>query len=390
IEIVTRPTGVRVTSIRSGLVLGETGDSPVRYHMKPTEAVRLLFEKTGYTSIERDVKDKSVGRIQVELQDKRELWVLPLGMSVTTEPTIQGDSLFVSGGSRLFAIKTNPKRVAWYESVEGTIEGGAKAGSDRVYVGTSAQALFAIDPRLQANRNVWKYDTGDRVSAPPGLSGDGATVYIGTYDKSLHAVTAADGQGQWKREIPSETRLEPVAGDGLIIVACVDGSILGLKGPRPEDEVWKFRMDATPGPMTVQDGVLYVSGSDPAVYAIDAKRGTRLWRQKMASAVTGRVVRIGGTVCASGREGRVSFLDAASGESLWTFDAQGPIQGGPSAAGSLLLFGSDDQSLYAFDLTLRSLAWRMKIKGKIRVAPVVGKGAAYFGNDEGVWAVELN
>jgi outer membrane protein assembly factor BamB len=358
--------------------------------MKPTEAVRLLFEKTGYASVERDVKDKSVGRIQVELQDKKEMWVLPLGMSVTTEPSIQGDTLYLTGGSRIFAIKTNPKRVAWYESVEGTIEGAAKAGPDRVYVGTSAQALFAIDPKLQAQRNVWRYDTGDRVSGPPGLSANGATVYIGTYDKSLHAVNSADGQGQWKREIPAETRQEPLAAEGLIIVACIDGTILGLKGPRPEDEAWRFRMDATPGAMTLSDGVLYVSGSDPAVYAIDPKRGTRLWRQKMTSAITGRLVRIGGTVCAAGREGMVSFLDASSGESQWTFDASGPVQGGLSAAGSLLLFGSDDQSLYAFDLTLRSLAWKMKIKGKIRVAPAVGKGAAYFGNDEGVYAVELN
>ena len=390
IEIVTRPTGVRITSIRSGFVLGETGDAPVRYHMKPTEAVRLLFEKTGYAPVERDVKDKSVGRIQVELQDKREMWVLPLGMSVTTEPSIQGDTVYLTGGSRVFAIKTNPKKVAWYETLDGTIEGGAKAGPDRVYVGTSSQALYAIDPRLQSGRNVWKYETGDRVSGAPGISADGATVYIGTYDKSLHAVSATDGQGRWKREIPSETRIEPVAAEGLVVVACVDGTILGLKGPRPEDEIWKFRMDATPGAMTVTDGVLYLSGSDPAVYAIDVRRGTRLWRQKMTTAVTGRVVRIGGTVCASGREGRVSFMDAASGEVLWTFDATGPIQGGVVAAGSLLLFGSDDQSLYAFDLTLRSLAWRMKIKGKIRVAPVVGRGAAYFGNDEGVYAVELN
>ena len=390
IEIVTRPAGVRVTSIRSGLVLGETGASPVRYHMKPTEAVRLLFEKTGYAPVERDVKDKSVGRLQVELQEKREQWVLPLGMSVNTEPAMQGDSLYVTGGSRIFAIKTNPKRVAWYESVDGTIEGSAKAGPDRVYVGTSAQALFAIDPRLPAQRIVWRYDTGDRVSGPPGLSGDGGTVYIGTYDKMLHAVGSAGGDGQWKREIPSETRLEPVTAEGLILVACVDGTVLGLKGPRPEDEVWRVRMDGTPGAMTVSEGVLYVSSSDPAVYAIDVKKGARLWRQRMSSVVTGRVARIGANVCVAGREGRVSFLDATSGELLWTFDALGPIQGGVSAAGGLLLFGSDDQSLYAFDVSLRSLAWKMKVKGKIRMAPVSGKGAAYFGNDDAVYAVELN
>ncbi len=390
IEVVTRPSGVKITSLRSGLILGETGDTPVRYRMKPTESVRLLFEKTGYASVERDVKDKSVGRIQVDLQDKREQWLLPLGMSVGTEPAMQGDTLFVTGGSRIFALKTAAKKVPWYETLEGTIEGTAKAGPDRVYVGTSAQALFALDPKRDQKRIVWRYDTGERVSGPPGLSADGATVYIATYDKMLHAVTSATGEGAWKREIPAESRMEPVAIEGMVVIACTDGTILAVKGPRPEDEVWKFRMDATPGAMSVAEGVIYVSGSDLGVYAIDGKKGTRLWRQKMSSMVTGRIARVNGTVCVAGREGRVSFLDAASGEALWTFDAQGPIQGGVTAAGSLVLFGSDDQSVYAFDLSLRALAWRLKVKGKVRMAPVAGKGAAYFGNDEGVYSVELN
>jgi outer membrane protein assembly factor BamB len=209
-------------------------------------------------------------------------------------------------------------------------------------------------------------------------------------DELLCAVNSATGEGLWKREIPGETRVEPVTFEGLVVVACSDGTIVAVKGARPEDEVWKYRLDSAPGPMTVAEGVIYVSGSDLGVYAIDARKGTRLWRQKLGSIVTGRIARVNGTVCAASREGRVSFLDAASGESLWTFDAQGPIQGGVSSAGSLLLFGSDDQSVDAFDLSLRSLAWRLKVKGKVRMAPVVGKGSAFFGNDEGVYSVELN
>jgi len=390
IEIATRPTGVKITSVRSGFILGETGDAPVRYRMRPTEAVRLLFEKSGYASVERDVKDKSVGRLQVELQEKREQWLLPLGLSVGTEPTLQGDTLFVTGGRRIFALNTAAKKVPWYETLEGTIEGAAKAGPDRIYVGTSSQALVAVDPKLDQKRVVWRYDTGERVSGPPGLSTDGSTVYIATFDRMLHAVTAATGEGSWKRELPAESRVECVPVEGLIVVACADGTIVAVKGPRPEDEVWKLRIDATPGALSVSEGVVYVSGSDQGVYAIDGKRGVRLWRQRLSSIVTGRIARVNGTVCAAGREGRVSFLDATSGDTLWSFDAQGPIQGGVSVAGSLVLFGSDDQSVYAFDLSLRSLAWRLKVKGKVRMAPVVGKGAAYFGNDEGVYSVELN
>lgn len=390
IEIVTRPAGVRVTSVRSGLVLGETGEVPVRYRMKPTEAVRLLFEKQGYASVERDVKDKSVGRIQVELLEKREQWLYPLGISVTTPPVVAEDQLFVTGGSRVFALRTNPKRLEWNESLDGPIEGGLKAGGGRLYVGTTAQGLYALDPARKDKRTVWRYEAGDRVSGTPGLSSDAATVYVGSNDRMFHAVKAATGEGMWRREVPSEVRMEPIPLDGLIILACTDGTILALRGGRPEEEVWKFRIDGMPGPLTLDGGALYVSGSDNTIFALDPRKGTKLWSRVLPSTVTGRIVAVGGTVCAAVREGKVHFLNAGTGATLWTYETQSAIQGGVSAAGGLVLFGSDDQMVYAFDLSLRSLAWRLKVKGKVRLAPVPGKGAAYLATDEGVTAVELN
>jgi outer membrane protein assembly factor BamB len=389
IEVATRPAGVRVTSVRSGYVLGETTDAPVRYRMKPAEPVRLRFEKQGYASVESDVKDKSVGRIQVELVEKREQWILPLGVSVTTPPVILGDALYVAGGSRVFGLKTNPKRMDWYEPLDGPIEGGVKAGSERIFVGTTAQGLYALDPKLPGKKTVWRYEAGERISGTPGLSADGETVYIGTHDRMLHAMRASTGDGLWKREIPADVRVEPIAVEGMVIVACTDGTILALKGGRPEDEVWKFRIDGQPGPMTLE-GALFVSGSDNTLFAIDPQKGTKLWSRVLPSNVTGRVACVSGTVCAAVREGKVHFLNASTGATLWTYEAQSVIQGGVSVAGSLVLFGTDDQFVHAFDLSLRSLAWRLKVKGKVKLAPVPGKGAAYVATDEGITSVELN
>jgi outer membrane protein assembly factor BamB len=214
-------------------------------------------------------------------------------------------------------------------------------------------------------------------------------VYVGTNDGMFHAVKASTGEGMWKREVPADVRVEPIAFEGMIIAACTDGTILAMRGGRPEDEVWKFRIDGTPGPLTL-DGALYVSGSDNTLFALDPQKGTKLWSRLMPSTVTGRVAAVGGTVCAAAREGKVHFLNAATGTTLWIYETQSPIQGGVSAAGGLVLFGSDDQMLYAFDLSLRSIAWRLKVKGKVRLAPVAGKGAAFLANDEGVTAVELN
>src|SRR5262245_65643684 len=127
-----------------------------------------------------------------------------------------------------------------------------------------------------------------------------------------------------------------------MVVACTDGTIVCLKGSRPEDEVWRFRMDGTPGPMTLADGALYIPGADNTVYALDPLKGTKLWSRVLPSPVTGRVGCANGTVCAAAREGKVYFLNAATGATLRTYEAQGSIQGGVSIAGTLVLFGSDD------------------------------------------------
>jgi len=389
IEIATRPYGVKVTT-RSGMVLGETTDGTVKHRMKPTEAVRLMFEKQGYASVERDVKDKSVGRIQVDLVEKRAQWFLPLGVSVSSEPVVLGDNVFATGGSRITALKSSTNRMDWYEPLDGPIEGAVKVGADRIYLSTTAQTLYAIDPKLKDKHVAWRYEAGDRISGTPGLSADGATVYVCTYDRNLHAVKAATGEFLWKREMPAEVRIEPLATEQGMIAACIDGTIVEVRGQKPEDEVWRFKMDGAPGAMVLAEGTLYCSGSDQTLYAIDPKKGTRLWRRVMPSLITGRIARSGPTVCVAVRDGKVHFLDFATGDSLWTYEAQGPIQGGVSVVGSLVLFGSDDQSVYAFDLSFRALAWKLKVKGKVRLAPVAGKGAAFIGNDEGIYAVELN
>ena len=300
-----------------------------------------MFEKQGYASVERDVKDKSVGRIQVDLVEKRTQWFLPLGVSVSSEPVVLGDNVFATGGSRITALKANTNRMDWYEPLDGPIEGGVKVGAERIYLSTTAQTVYAIDPKLKDKHVAWRYEAGDRVSGTPGLSADGGTVFVGTYDRNLHALRAATGEFLWKREMPAEVRIEPLPSEQGIITACTDGTIVEIRGSKPEDELWRFKMDGAPGAMILAEGTLYVSGSDQTLYAIDPKKGTKLWRRVMPALVTGRIARSGATLCVAVRDGKVHFLDAATGDSLWTYEAQGPIQGGVSVMGSLVLFGSD-------------------------------------------------
>jgi outer membrane protein assembly factor BamB/tetratricopeptide (TPR) repeat protein len=386
LEIVTRPSGVKV-STRTGLVLGET---PLRHRLRPGESVRLIFERDGYGSVDREIKDKTLGRLSVDLVDKKAAWVLPLGVTNESDPVQVDDTLFVAGGNRLYALKTDPRKLDWFESFDSKIEGRPTVGEKRTYVATSNSMLYALDPRRASGRIVWKYDAKDRLTGTPGLSGDGGIVFVGTYDRQLHAVHGLLGELLWKRELPGEMRVEPIWANGALIVGCGDGTLMALQGPRAGDELWRIRLEGAPGPLTFKDGLLYLMSSDNTLSCIDTARGQRLWKRRLSSSGSGAPRLVRGNLVVAGRDGRIVFLDARVGEPLWSYEAGGGVLGGVQVAGDLVLFGSEDQHFYALDVATKSLAWKCRTGGRIRTGASIGGGMIFFMSEESLYAVKLN
>lgn len=389
LEILTRPSGVKVSHLQGGQAVGETKDGRLIHRMRAGETVRLLFEKAGWGSVERTVKEKTVGRLEVELTEKKLVWSKPLGVSSAADPVLFGDTLYLAGASRLYALRLEPFALLWFESLDGAIEGGPRPAKGRIYAGTSNGNLVAIDPARREGRVVLRKDLGERVTATPGLSPDEGVVYVATGDRFLRALRTSDFEEIWKREVPAEVRLEPVTVGEAVVVACSDGTLLGLR-PRTGEEAWTLRSDGPLGPLTVQGNEIYASSTDQHVYAFDVSGGgRRLWRRLLPAMPTGRPARAGGLVLSSARDGRVYLLSAATGEKQGEFAAEGPILGGVAVSGNLALFGSDDHSFYAYDVERRDLTWRLKAPGRLRQSAVVVGGRVYFGGDDSLYAVDL-
>lgn len=393
IEIVTAPPGVRVTLRPSGMVLGETSDKPLRHRMKSGEVVRFLFERPGYVSVEREVRDKTIGRLKVDLTEKSEAWILPLGITISGGLAVLGETLYAGARDRLFALRARSRpMIEWYQSLEGSIEGTPVAGREFLYAGTSGHAVYAIRPvAAEGGRIAWRYPTGERLSGPPALSADGKIVYVCTADRALHAVDSGAGTLLWKRELPGECRgggLVPVT-DGVIAV-CDEGTILRLRGGTEGGDAWRLRGDSDFVAAGAAEGTVYAASSDQQIWAVDAAEGRLLWRRELPARVYGPLVRAADLVFAGGRNGRMYFLDAARGTLVGNFETGGPILGGAAARGTLVLFGSEDQSFYAFDAASRSLLWRYRGRGKIRSTPRVEGNYVYFAVEETLYAIELN
>lgn len=385
----TRPAGVKVKSMKTGMEVGVTSEAPLRHAMKGGEAVRLLFEKRGYVSVERDVRDKTMGEIFVELTEKVESWVMPLGVAISGEPLLLGDTLYVAASSRLYALSVEPKGLRWSEPVDSQIEGSPCAGNGLLYVGTAGGWIYALDPAKE-KREAWKHPAGAGLRGTPVLSSDGSVLYAVSSDRVLHAVTSRAGVALWKRELPAASLVAPVFAAGMLVVACEEGTLLALKGPDPREEVWKIRMDGSLGPMLPVEGAIHAVCSDGNVYTLDAATGKVVWKRPVPGGAQGRLVRVGNLVFVAARDGKLHWLDASSGGAIGFYEVQGGHPTGLAASGTLVFFGGDNESFYALDAAQGELRWRLKCKRKVR-GPAVGGGKnIYFASEDSLYSVELD
>ncbi|HEX7899582.1 MAG TPA: PQQ-binding-like beta-propeller repeat protein [Planctomycetota bacterium] len=388
LEIVTRPSGLKITNLQTSQVVGESREGRFVHRMRAGETVRLLFEKPGWGSAERSVKEKTIGRISVELLDKKLAWAKPLGVTSSGEPAVSGDTLYLAGGSRLYALRLDPFALLWFESLDAIIEGGTRPAKNRVYAGTSSGEVVGLDPGKRDGRVVVRKSLEERITATPGVSTDERALFVSTGDRHLRALKAADFEELWRTELPAESRLEAVQVGAVVVAACSDGTMLGLNAKTGEI-VWTLKADGPLGPLTVSEGKVYANSTDQHVYAVDAKSGERVWRRLLPALPTGRPAHAKGLVVTSAKDGRVYMLAEATGVPQGVYPTDGPILGGVTVAGSLALFGSDDTSFYAYDLEQKALSWRLKTPGPVRQPAVVVGGRAYFSGTDSLFAVDL-
>ncbi len=394
LEIDTRPGGVKVTDARTKAEIGVTSDvAPLRMRLDPGEGARLRFDKPGYRTVERYVDDLTTGNLSVELTAKCEAWSLSLGEAITGEPVLAEGLLLVPCANRLWAVRVGSSpAVAWSRTFRGEILGLPRAGKGRVYVSTGSMELHALvlGDVEEERRIAWTYAAGERLSGPPGLSGDGGLVLVGGASRALHLVDASTGEPRGRIALPGEVCGEPLTAGGVTVLACDDGSIQGRSGPGLRDLSWTWKAGGRPEPLHIGDGRVYVGGSNRGLSVLDAATGTPVWDRTLPAALSGRACRAEGIVFAAARDSRLYSLDSATGQRVGTFRMGGPAPGGAASAGTRALIGSEDQVLYAFDPSFRDPLWTFSARGRLRFAPAIGRNFAYLPVNESIYAIELN
>jgi outer membrane protein assembly factor BamB len=128
-------------------------------------------------------------------------------------PALAADdqAVYLTSGSRVLAVSLDDGTVRWQRELRGRLHSLA-VGRDRVLVGSSANALHALDTR--SGDLLWTFNTGGGVT---GVAVDGDVVYVVSLDNLLRAVNRSNGNQRWKRPLATRPAAPPQPFIGLVV-----------------------------------------------------------------------------------------------------------------------------------------------------------------------------
>lgn len=172
---------------------------------------------------------------------------------------------------------------------------------------------------------------------------------------------------------------------------------ISLKNVSNLTQAWITRLSGYIGfTPTIVNGVLYITGGGPTLYAIDASTGATLWKTspqavQYASYVYSPTV-ANGVVYLAADNGALGAFDARTGKVLWTFSSQSSTsssaEDSPTYVNGVIYFGSHDGNVYALDARRGKKIWSTYIGGYTGVA--IENSVVYAASNTQLYALDAS
>ncbi|UCF15672.1 MAG: PQQ-like beta-propeller repeat protein, partial [Phycisphaerales bacterium] len=161
---------------------------------------------------------------------------------------------------------------------------------------------------------LWKFETGDQVKSSPAIVDD--TVYVGSADANMYAISLEDGKELWKYQTPDIIEAAPCVIGGHVYIGCADGFL----------------------------------------YALDAKSGSFRWKYETDGEILGAANWMpspdgaGLWILVGSYDNILHCVDAADGQAVWTYETDNYINGSPAVADQKTAFGGCDAIIHVVSL----------------------------------------
>jgi outer membrane protein assembly factor BamB len=349
---------------------GETDDTPTP---TPVPTDTLFLAATVHALSAADGTTRWETRV-------RDTYNFTSGAPVEIPLTVAGeDRLLADVGGDLIAFDAGAGDRLWTAA-------GAGTGRPPAVVGAVVSS-GPVGVTLPNGTERWAVRTGTAgVSAPTVV---GNAVYVGSDDRYLYALSAADGDVRWAVRTDGRIRSSPVVDpeSGTVYAGTQSGSLYAF-GAADGTEVWRTDLGGQVQPPTLWNKTLYLGVFSPTLYAVDAADGTVRWRTERSDPFLAGVPAVADGTVVAGKNGELAAFDAADGTELWSasYGEDMLVQSTPAIADGRAFVNLGD-ALRAFDLADGTELWSLTTGGATR-PPVVRDGTVYAPSESGVVAAD--
>jgi eukaryotic-like serine/threonine-protein kinase len=355
-------------------------------------------------------------------------WTARLGTPSYTSPAVAttgGRTLVYAGaGNHFYAYPVGGGAAVWtYKLPAGVVENSPAVSGGIVYFGSTAGTIYALNASTGAPS--CSFSTGQAVLASPVVidNGSGPVIYDGTVPNGVSgAEYAINGPGNtngactkdWEFNswavTPGGTWSSPAYGMGANHVPLIvfgskdrDDSVYAVNATTGA-RVWRYQTStaadtdvgapptiSAPGRNGFTNGVVYVTGKDKVVYALNLATGALIWKHALASGTNGDVAGaalVGDRVYVDSDTG-VYALNATTGAQVWHVLSPATFFDSPAVTGPIgrqvLLAASTEGSMYALSLATGATLWTQKPDNSgFWGSPAVSQGGFYIAGLDGV------
>jgi outer membrane protein assembly factor BamB/subtilisin family serine protease len=261
----------------------------------------------------------------------KEQWAVKIGNTNRSSPTIEGNTVYLSGGGdgRIYALDLKSGSIVWTTDV----------GSMAIYespVFLDGTLFVASDLTDNAKLSALNAETGEKkwsiaLGAPTysGPSAGDGMLFIGSYDnQKLRALRIEDGSEVWSKTLVNEgVASKPVYDNGTLYLAGTNfntgGGTLYALDAKTGEEKWKAAGigDTQSGSPIVYENIVVIgSAAQPALRAFDAKNGQLVWENRsVGTTLNNGSISANGLLFFAGTSGSLSIIDVYTGERLKDF-----------------------------------------------------------------------
>jgi len=177
---------------------------------------------------------------------------------------------------------TGNMNLQWYRPIEAYIPQNVQliAANGLIYVSTS-KGLYALG--ATDGSEVWRYETEMPLGNSPTVVG--SVLYVGGYDRKLHAINALTGQHLWSFDgADSGYDTNPLVVGDVVYMGNRDGAMYAVGAHGTENQgqlIWKYQTSgAIHLSAAYQDGKIYFASNDMHAYALNADTGSLVWKSE--------------------------------------------------------------------------------------------------------------